>query len=314
MRFLRRNGSDPSSSSDEPTALSYCRSFGISEPLSAEEHVRWCNPADESKNIRYLPEHLVIAIKTVNRDPQYIHKTLASMFAADDWVKRTGEVLLLPGCEDIDYLADYLHHEGLRVIPLTSEEAATLAQITRKKSRAAFNRCRSLRIPLEGKLGVLVVEDDVIFRDHFVRRLLATVEEMEQGRGLRDYALALFSIHDLEMFPEMRRGARFCSYAAPFSATQGIYYPATVTEKLAQHVEDHAIRTYRLPGDLLVGEFMRGRIYATPRFLVQHIGEVSTGLGGTHMDRSVFYRPYVPLSERDYGRRAVPLFPSCRTE
>ncbi len=255
----------------------------------------------------YSPESLVIVVKTIQRKVSYIHQTLASMFAADPWVRRTGEVLLLVGGEDHSYLSDYLHHENIRVISMTEAELERLRPINRMKARAALNRCRSLRIPLEGKIGVLILEDDVVCKDNFIRRLLATIREMEQDFGLRDYGLALFSPFDFEAIAGTFTGKRFCEYnGSPFACTQGMYYPAHIAPRLADAVDRCSIENYEMAGDILVGEELKGKLFATPRFLVQHIGDVSTGLGGTTMDQTVFHRPYLL---RDPAHGDVPTLP-----
>ncbi len=156
-------------------------------------------------------EKLVFAVVTVPRKPQYVHQTLASLFASDRLVHDLTAIDLFVGTNDTAYLAHMRHHAEIMVHALTEEENAEIRDWTpHRKCCHTHWRCLSHPIPEEG--GICVVEDDVVFRNGFIELLAATVEEMEQVHGLRDYALALTSGYDFERDRTFYRGARFCSY------------------------------------------------------------------------------------------------------
>lgn len=265
----------------------------------------------------YQPERLVIAVRTIHREPQYIHQTLASMFVSDDLVRRTGEVLLLIGNEADDYLSNYLHHTHLRIMSLTraqrqqfsalNELQDKLSPLDSNRQRFNFNFIRSLRLPLSGKLGVLSCEDDVIFRENFLQSLLAAIHEVEEGHGISEYMLSLSQYYDFERDSNAYLGKHFCRYSRPFYGTQAVFFPTSVAAKFADYVDENGIGEGLRAGDILAGEFFKDTTFSTVRPLVQHIGEVSTGLGGTSLDKTRFHRPLFPCSPDDWGSPPPPI-------
>ena len=144
-------------------------------------------------------------------------------------------------------------------------------------------------------------EDDVTFRDLFVQRLLQTVNEMENEAGLRDYCLALFTDCDLEGEPSFYRGKHFCSHGWPFHGTQCMYYPKAAALETRAYLQAHGVDDFQDCGDLLIGKLHVDRMYASPRSLANHVGVVSTGLGGCP-ESPTFYRSYRPISREEWGQ------------
>ncbi len=249
-------------------------------------------------------ERLVIAIRTIDRSPQYIHQTLASLFMSGREAQDCGEILLCIGNEKEAYLHDYLHHRNVKLLPLTSRERANFPSIEGIHRRCCYNFWRSLTVPLAGKIGVLTCEDDIVFRDGFLRILLSAIREIEVDFGITDYMLSLAQYYDFEQNPQAVLGRYVCRYAAPFYGLQAVYVPAATALLLAEHVYANGVVNYTQPADILAAEFFQERIFALPRPLVQHIGAVSTGLGGTTMDKSLFARPFIPIGREQWGDAA----------
>jgi len=244
---------------------------------------------------------LVVAVMTVPRDPPYIHQTLASLFASDPLAHELKSVHLVVDASDMAYLANYRHQRALALHPLTSEkEEKTEGWGRHRRFCHNYVRCLSLPIPEEG--GICVCEDDVVFRDRFLQRLLATVREMEDEAGLRDYCLALFADADFEANQSFYRGRHYCSYGWSFHGTQCMYYPRSVALAIRDHIHRLGVENLTKPGDLLIQDLYGDRMYACPRSLANHIGAVSTGLGGGRGSPS-FTRPYRPIPREDWGKR-----------
>lgn len=227
---------------------------------------------------------LQIAVMTVPRDPQYVHQTLASLFAADPLVHEAAAVKLLVGSCDAAYLDVYRHHRRFHILPLTEDEQREISQWpVHRKFCHNYHRCLTLDVPESG--GLLLVEDDVVFRDGFLRKLMAAIDEMENNHGLYQYVLALYVPYKLRENPSLRRGQFYCSYYAPlFYGTQAVYYPHSVLRPLANLIRETGVDECREPGDMIVkryGESINA-IYGTVASLVQHIGVQSTGLGHFH--------------------------------
>ncbi len=244
-------------------------------------------------------QQLVLAIMTVPRDPPYVHQTIASLLASDPLLHELSLVHLVIGSSNAEYLASYRHHRMLAFHPLTEEEEEGIkGWWVHRRFCHNYVRCLSLPIPEGG--GICVCEDDVVFRDRFLQLLLLAVHEMEHDAGLRDYCLALFCDADLETSASFYRGKHFCSYGWPFHGTQCMYYPKSVALAIRDHVQKFGADDPKKPGDLLIQDLYGNRMYACPRSLANHIGTVSTGLGGSRGSPS-FLRPHRPLSREEWG-------------
>lgn len=232
---------------------------------------------------------LVLAITTVDREPPYVHQTLASLFASDPLVHELPAVHLVVGTKNAEYLRHFRHHPNLRFYVLDDEEHERISKWTPHR-RCCHNYVRCLSLPIPAGGGVCVVEDDVIFRHGFLNDLLKAISEMENVGHLRPYALSLFCDRDLEARPSFRQGVYYCRYGLDFYGTQGMYYPRDTALELRDYVQQHGVDTHEYAVDLLIGGACKGRMYGCPRSLVDHIGAVSTGLGGMAPSPS-FRRP-----------------------
>jgi hypothetical protein len=121
---------------------------------------------------------LVLAIMTVDRTPAYVHQTLASLFAADPLVHELSLVHLVIGTNDTTYLEGYRHHKHLSFHPLTEEERERTREWWAHR-RFCHNYVRCLGLPIPEGGGICVCEDDLVFRDLFLARLMGTIHEME---------------------------------------------------------------------------------------------------------------------------------------
>jgi hypothetical protein len=231
----------------------------------------------------YTPDELRIAIATVPREPQYIHGTLASLFASDPYVHGVAGLHLLVGAPGEDYLDSYRHHRRIHIEPLSEIDARRSAAWTVHR-KACLNHYRCLSLSLGEARGLCVCEDDVVFCDGFVEKLLATVREMEEVHGLRRYLLACYVPYRLDE-PALHRGKRFASYPAHgYYGSQCMYYPREVLAELAGKMDAEGVESPLQPADMIVKDFgiAIDGIYGTTRSLVQHVGRQTTGLGGFH--------------------------------
>ncbi len=237
---------------------------------------------------------LRIAVLTVPRTPCYIHKTLGSIFASGAEIYKVPPCDLIVDTSDINYLEMYQNLAGVKLHYLSATEEADQKQ-RYICSRFCYGYWRCLSLPVRG--GLLVLEDDVIVRDRFLRCLLDSVNEIEDVHGITRYVLAVHSRTDLTQTPCFHRGKYFVAYpAGSFCGTQGMYYPSSIIPELRDFLFQHGVEHYRLPGDLLIREVVEAQqnIYKTAWDLVEHIGDVSTGLGGAPQSGS-FRQKWRPL-------------------
>ena len=138
-------------------------------------------------------------------------------------------------------------------------------------------------MPLDGRRGLIVLEDDGVVRNAFVEKALAVVDEIEARYTPESYFLALAANSGCVSRDRRRMGWLFARYPAEsFYGTSGMYFPAEVAKPLRKDMWEDGVVQGVLPGDLLLGKLAmtRYRLFAAIRDLVDHIGVVSTGLGG----------------------------------
>ena len=95
---------------------------------------------------------LVLAIMTVDREPQYVHRTLASLFTADPLVHDVSSIHLVIDTDDADYLQDYRHHEKLSFHPLRKAEHNRIGDWSRHRRFDSF-RPSQFATPVGGGHG-----------------------------------------------------------------------------------------------------------------------------------------------------------------
>jgi hypothetical protein len=252
-----------------------------------------------------VPERIRLGILTVPRSPVYVHTTLASLFLSSPTVHRLLSIDVMIDTSDRRYLCEYQHHRVIRLHHLSKEDERNQATAD-LRTRSCYNYWRCLNVPLDGCRGLLVFEDDVLCRHRFLEKLLQVVTEMEVEHGVSRYVLSLGANYRLVDYRELHRGKYFVTFPAEwFYGTQATYFPATVVPEIRDYIWREGVvggRT-REPGaprfaaDLLIAQVgtRESFLYSTVRNLVDHIGAVSTGLGGCSR-LPTFYEQWTPLT------------------
>lgn len=238
-------------------------------------------------------EDIAVRISTCKRSPTYVHQTLATLLSDPQAHRSHGIRLVVDGTDD-SYLRDYKHLSHL--VGIDTHSAREQAQRRGKGPHfgCAYNFYRALRSSRGAEAGVVVFEDDVILRGDWTGLLVDAVNELHAAGGRR-YILSLNTRgKTFATIPSFRRGRWYASFGGPFYGTQGIFVPATYLDLLLAELEGYLARHGQRgwqPLDLWLGEagqaLWRDRgscpttgIYATAADLCEHIGEISTGLGG----------------------------------
>ena len=226
------------------------------------------------------PKDVRLVIMTVARPRQYIHSTLASLLLSDPKAREFKGLHLVVGGGRLDYLKAYAHHQCLQIHP------ASLMDIQRGSAwtvhrRACLNYHRCLtEVPADCS-GVCVCEDDVIFCDGFVDRLLAIVNELQE-RNAR-YILSAYLPGNLGI--DARSEQSHGPYPPPlFFGTRCMYYPRLVVSELAPVIYSKGVVQFHKPYDMLIKQYASEirALYGSAESLVQHMGRRSTGLGEFH--------------------------------
>ena len=250
-------------------------------------------------------DELSIAILTVHREPAYIHQTLAGLFSSGPEIFDVAAIEIFVDGNNRKYLRQYEGHPLLRLHYLSEQEHEEESKRT-IHSRLCFNYCRCLGTNV--LRGLVILEDDVLVRIGFLKCLTQAILEIEDS-GLREYVLGLHSKANLPGNPNNYRGQFYVRYPPiRYYGLQGMYYPKAIIPEIREYVFTHGVQNYRRPGDLLIKELMRKRqiLYNTAWDLVEHMGEVSTGLGdGRAWASATFRRPWVPLMPPTTGGDAT---------
>jgi len=238
------------------------------------------------------PSDLALVFVTCPRDPPYFAATLASAFLGDERIAKVASITVAVDADDLACVGALRGHGRVRWVPRTAEESARVAGF-HVHHRGCHNYWRALTLAPEDARGVLICEDDLVFRDGWLRMLLECLDEM-RAAGLERFILAPYSSYDHEQ-PPLRRGRYYSSYVASgFYGTQAMFYPPEEVSALRKLLWTHGVETPEAPYDLLIQrrtvEFQH--LYGTRVSLVQHTGERSTGLGdGRHRSPS-FHRAW----------------------
>jgi hypothetical protein len=247
------------------------------------------------------PNDLRLVVMTVRRSPEYVHVTLASLLLSDPLVHRLRGVHLVVGGAEVEYLNQYRHHYRIEIHQMSQEDAHR-TRLWTLRQRFCLNYYRCLTVPPADCRGICICEDDVIFQDGFIDKMLSAVNEMEETHKLTKYLLDLYLPDGLLPEPSFRCGPYCAKYQAPsFYGTQCMYYPRPVVLELAQFVHEHGVSNYRVEGDMLVREYAIATdgLYGTVRSLVQHIGFISTGLAGFYHRAPTFHGGVLDTSPQD---------------
>ena len=244
------------------------------------------------------PRDVELAIMTVARQANYLPQTLASLFLSDPLVWELARIHLVVGSPDVQYLEDLAHHERLTVHRMRAADWEGIRKWGVHR-RLSYNYWRCLSLPSGHLAGMCICEDDVVFREGFVAKLLQAVGEMRR-HGLTKYVLAAYSYFDYAAEPGRRRGVFYTSCdALRHFGNCCLFYSPPAQAEAADEVLRRAVERNELPADLVIGEYGEelwrrgeGGMYQTVSSLAQHVGRTSTGTSGHYYRSPTFDRPW----------------------
>jgi hypothetical protein len=216
------------------------------------------------------------AVSTTKRPVDYIHRMLPA-------VASTGPVRLFVCGPDLRYLISLPDTLPVQIECTPREDWQRLrGQSVAQRATWNYWRCLNMWSEGTGRDGVLVLEDDIFpapgWRDWF----LTTIDQIEARYGER-YVLSLYSSR--KWLPA-NADDTFAVYPVPkFAGTQGVYYPESVRGACARFLEYYGVELNEAPYDMLVAEHLlrsNTLLFVTVPSLVQHIGQVGTGLSEFH--------------------------------
>lgn len=230
-----------------------------------------------------------IAIFTLPRTPEYLTATLQNMVAKDPAVR--------PENIGLFYQALVAPTLPFPIGKVEVADADWLAEVERIKARslglaATMNYVRALRWSGQTMFPdtvSAVFEDDLIFADNWMQRVLA-LAAIAKRAGHR-WAISLHHFYELTCFEKIggSRGVDLMRWRNPdwFYGSQAMVYSPHVATELANAFESK-IKTDPNAGsryymDMGIKRFateLGFSFYATEPCLIQHVGEVSVAIPG----------------------------------
>jgi hypothetical protein len=215
------------------------------------------------KNMEDLFADTEIAICTINREPNYVHQTLASMYMGG--LTPNAQVGLYVGNEDDSYVRCYGHHRNVIIRPTPDEDWLEISGQSPSK-RLCYNYFRCLSQAT--KNNVLLLEDDLQFADGWAVYLAAVVRALSSQRCF----LSLYTHLDYTGMTEPVKMRK-----PPFFGTQALFIPSDIRELLLKFHSQAGIQDQN--PDYVINVF--SQLHHVPilditKPLVQHAGKISS--------------------------------------
>jgi hypothetical protein len=197
-----------------------------------------------------------ITILTCDRQPSYLADTVATIL--DEYT--------------IQYIA-----QGQIIQPRAGDLVPVDKKYKQDPTRHRDSQYNYARALLNTKDG-LIIEDDVKLCKNFNLELEQRLTEIPTKR----YAFALYSCYNWEGYSEYDKIAKYP--VDMFYGTQAMVFDLETAKEFGTYLLDNIGRE---PYDLALKTFIKTVnpevvLYVSKMSLVQHIGDVSTGLGGQH--------------------------------
>jgi hypothetical protein len=197
-----------------------------------------------------------ITILTCDRQPSYLSDTVAT----------------IPQDYDIQYVS-----QGQIVLP----RAGDLIPVDKKYKQDPTRHRDSqynYSVALRQTVGGLIIEDDVKLCRNFGIELEQRLAEIPTER----YAFALYSCYNWEGYSDYNKIAKYP--VDMFYGTQAMVFDIETAKEFGAYLLDNIGRE---PYDLALKTFIKTInpevvLYVSKMSLVQHIGDISTGLGSGH--------------------------------
>lgn len=221
-----------------------------------------------------------VSMITVPRSGMYVHRTISNLEASGFFRDHGGPLRIHVGSSVVDHVRRYASDRRFKVerVGLGDERVMSQKKIWQ---RQGLNYVRCLQGAPDGSMA-LALEDDLDFSVGWYGWMKGAASEI--SRQFKRWILTLICFSDE---PSRRHAAghkwlpdgaeRWCGGAC------AILYSAGLAREFASYVHLYLVVKDEWPTDLLLHRWAREtgvQFCATAPSIVQHIGEVSTGLGG----------------------------------
>lgn len=238
---------------------------------------------------------MLVSILTCPRSPTYFHQTLASMIVSDPESSNL-RIRVVVDADDDSHMSAYSHNSRIETVRIDS----TSRQMCPGDRITAGFLLGLQKEPISE--GILLMEDDVVFRDGWTTALRIAMEEASRrstsGKFIvAGYASYHFSSRPISLYPSSKFYGTQCCYVSPHARRD-------LTEYLRSHIGT-------APVDILVGRYsseVGTPIWATVPSLVQHIGTSSAIGSVTHHTTPMWIPKKMETFKRPARESIVPSF------
>jgi hypothetical protein len=210
-----------------------------------------------------------LGVSTCDRDPQYIHRTLQSLFSKDEATKGRSVSLVVCG-PDAAYLDPYNNVDAVHVVAMTDEQWA-FAKGRTIKHRCTFNFLRVLREADDGA-PFIAMEDDVSFATDWLSRTEEIASMVTRDLGVENFILSLYASYRFPTKP-------YNVYnPCDFYGAQALYMTAKIVRDLRAFIQQETDSNRYIPADMFVKQFLlttSNLLFVANPNLVQHVGHTS---------------------------------------
>jgi hypothetical protein len=268
------------------------------------------------------PKDLRISIVTCQREPQYIHRTIASLFTADKHIYKVGSIDIFVDGPETTFLRQYWTHATINIHYLSKEEQLYKASLhkrldaTNKKNKihmtprhinCSLGHYRARNVDMDGYKALMVLEDDVTLRNNFIDNLSDVYTELKKDK-IPHWSVSLQDNQNVKGSLARYRGKYYISYPGErFYGFTGTFLPAQTVEPVRDVIKDYGMERAIDPADLCMhrlagpGKLLGQGFFCSAWDITSHEGEVSTGLGGGRGSNN-WHIKWRPLTKADFRR------------
>ncbi len=239
----------------------------------------------------WSPDHISVVIMAVRRSTDYLSKTILSLSLADSCVETLKEIAIAVDDTDVSWILSMPFKKKIAIMPLSDGENSRVKEYKLHR-RACHNYYRALQLA-KCYRGLIVCEDDVVFRNGWIEKLCCALNEMQQD-SIKDFVLSLTPHTIMRLIASAGAPIIAAIFASSFYGTQCVFYCASQVGEISRRVWRHGVQIYRAPYDLLLKRHceLKQNLYTTRVSLNQHIGRNSTGLGSGNHRSPTFHLPW----------------------
>lgn len=240
-----------------------------------------------------------IVFSSHERTDSWVFTTLTSLLLVSVEENVKPEIHIMVGGVDSHYLDNVKHHSNVYIHPLTGVEQGVWARKERNW-RGGWNYVRCLNMTRQTAAGrsqgVIIVEDDVVFANHFWSTFQA-----QRKRILSDLTPSTTAEYVLDLYARFSKAPKdknrlYTQKVRSFCCTQCMYYTPQAADAIQHELRTNLKRVTHWGYDMSVKHVLQRKelpMFNSYPALAQHIG-IHSSIGSFGFHRSKHFRLDTP--------------------